>query len=310
MFYFRSDKEEYIDLTDDYVDSGGGSSSTIDAISDFALTEKNTPITIDVLANDIDASNLDSITEPPNNGTAEIQDNKIIYTPNTDYTGVDKLRYKIIDDNRNSSEEYLYLYVVSKPIPETKADFALTDKNTPITIDVLTNDEQGLTLDSIVTTPENGTAEIQDNKIVYTPNTDYVGVDSFTYKVTKNGEESNNIVYVYIEETDNLCETYKFTISLNNENQPINIVKDGNIEQYIKNNSDTNIIIKNGKGELITLLPNESYKLKCTDKPYISGVTPPPLLLNVNSLSSGVTVEDDSIIQTTNKTGGDIYVIE
>lgn len=73
-----------------------------------------------------------------------------------------------------------------EPPPELSLtdDEASTSKNVAIGIYPLDNDEgEGLTLVS-VTTPSHGTAEIDDddpNKINYTPDTDYVGTDSFNY---------------------------------------------------------------------------------------------------------------------------------
>ncbi|MFQ5964134.1 MAG: Ig-like domain-containing protein [Candidatus Scalinduaceae bacterium] len=65
-----------------------------EAIDDFATTTKNTPVTIDVAANDTDQDgNLDPTTvvvsAPPSNGTAISNgDGTITYTPDTSFTGI------------------------------------------------------------------------------------------------------------------------------------------------------------------------------------------------------------------------------
>lgn len=71
-----------------------------DAIDDTAYTLEDTPITIDVTANDTDADG-DSLTvievHPAMNGTLEIVDNKIVYTSNEHWSGVDSFTYRIFD---------------------------------------------------------------------------------------------------------------------------------------------------------------------------------------------------------------------
>jgi hypothetical protein len=73
--------------------------------------------------------------------------------------------------------------------PTATADSASTLMNTTTTISVLLNDALGsgagpLTVTQ-VNTPTNGTASINgSNQIVYTPTTNYVGSDSFTYTVS------------------------------------------------------------------------------------------------------------------------------
>ena len=71
--------------------------------------------------------------------------------------------------------------------PRTVDDIALTLEDSPITIDVLTNDSDpdGDPLTVIaVSVPPNGTVVINpDRTVTYTPNPNFDGVDSFTYEV-------------------------------------------------------------------------------------------------------------------------------
>jgi hypothetical protein len=66
-------------------------------------------------------------------------------------------------------------------------DNATTTENTPVTIDVLANDNgvasSAVTIE-IIGSPANGSATVQpDNTIAYTPKDAYAGSDTFTYKV-------------------------------------------------------------------------------------------------------------------------------
>jgi VCBS repeat-containing protein len=70
--------------------------------------------------------------------------------------------------------------------PIANADSTSTDEDVAVTVDVLANDtdpeNDALTIDS-TTQGEHGSVSIVDNKILYTPDADFNGQDSFTYIV-------------------------------------------------------------------------------------------------------------------------------
>ena len=63
-------------------------------------------------------------------------------------------------------------------------DARSTDENTPVTIDVLGNDDSDATISRIVRQPANGTVAIVNGQIRYTPDNGFTGEDTFTYEVT------------------------------------------------------------------------------------------------------------------------------
>lgn len=71
-----------------------------DAIDDDAETLEDTPVTVDVVANDTDADG-DALTVievgAASNGTIEIVSNQILYTPIEHWSGVDSFTYRIFD---------------------------------------------------------------------------------------------------------------------------------------------------------------------------------------------------------------------
>jgi hypothetical protein len=71
------------------------------AVDDEALTARNRPVTLDVLANDSDPNNdpisLVSVSDP-SNGTASIDSGKVIYTPDTDFLGSESFTYVVVDN--------------------------------------------------------------------------------------------------------------------------------------------------------------------------------------------------------------------
>ncbi|PWW10336.1 MULTISPECIES: Ig-like domain-containing protein [Pseudidiomarina] len=83
-------------------------------------------------------------------------------------------------------------------------DSASTSNDTAVTIDVLANDSSELDVAlaiTSVTEPEHGTAEIVDNKIVYTPDAGFAGTDTFTYTGTDGEAEGTGSVTVTVAQT-------------------------------------------------------------------------------------------------------------
>lgn len=95
--------------------------------------------------------------------------------------------------------------------PDAVADTATTDEETPVSIAVLANDTDGhggapganVTLVGVESQPANGTAVAElDQTITYTPAADFVGDDTFTYRVRNaDNEESIGTVTVTVNNT-------------------------------------------------------------------------------------------------------------
>ncbi len=94
--FIRSDNEPLL---------RGVFSSSLQAVDDFALTVSNTPVSIDVLANDIgtNLSILQAIGGSSGIITVDSVLQRINYTPAVNFTGVDSFLYMIIDGQGNQS---------------------------------------------------------------------------------------------------------------------------------------------------------------------------------------------------------------
>ncbi|MFP2996300.1 Calx-beta domain-containing protein [Spongiivirga sp. MCCC 1A20706] len=165
-----------------------------DSFDDTATTDEDTPVTIDVLANDTYDSGTNlavTSTTSPANGTVTINaDNTVTYTPNSDFNGTDTFDYVVTVTNADFSTttETATVTITVNPVADTVDDTATTDEDVPVTIDVLANDTFGSGTNLAVTsttTPANGTVTINgDNTVTYTPDADFNGTDSFDYEVT------------------------------------------------------------------------------------------------------------------------------
>ena len=173
------------------------------ATFDIGIATEDTPLSIDVLANDSDPdSNIDptsvTITEAPKHGTTSINPTTglIIYTPDPNFNGLDTLVYQVCDTGFPVLCDTAIVYLTINPVndpPVATADINNTLMNTPVSGQVLTNDKdpEGTVLvvnPTPVSNPTNGLVVLNLNgTYTYTPNPNFVGTDIFTYQVCDSG---------------------------------------------------------------------------------------------------------------------------
>ncbi len=185
------------------------------ATDDTLSTNEDTAVVLDVLANDtdsdgtIDPTTLQIVT-PPSHGSISVNPvtGAVTYTPAPDYNGQDSFTYTVKDNDGNPSNSATVNLTVNplQDPPVAVNDVASTAQDTAVTINVMENDidvDGNPTLDAasitIVTAPTNGTLTINGNGTVdYTPNTGYIGADSFKYTIDDNTGETSNAATVNI----------------------------------------------------------------------------------------------------------------
>ena len=134
------------------------------------------------------------ITQPPNNGTAQVDmtTGTITYTPKLGFTGPDALHYTVEDtEGAESNKVAVQIKVVDEGTPPVAADdTATTEGGVPVAIAILLNDmDDDGTIDpaSVVITqlPAHGqvTIDRSSGQAEYLPASDFVGDDSFRYIV-------------------------------------------------------------------------------------------------------------------------------
>jgi hypothetical protein len=131
--------------------------------------------------------------------------NMVIYTPNNGFSGTDTFTYKATDGQGVSSNNATVTITVnaSPPPPPTANNINIqTNKETPIGITLTGTDPiPGDVLKfSVVGSPTHGTVApgTVSSNVFYTPNTGFIGTDSFTYKATDGLGVDSNIATVTI----------------------------------------------------------------------------------------------------------------
>jgi outer membrane protein OmpA-like peptidoglycan-associated protein len=158
-----------------------------EAVDDAASTPQDQAVTIDVLANDQDADgdqlSIVAISQPAN-GTVGINgDDSVTYTPLPGFFGTDTFTYTVADPRDAQSTATVTIEVIERPPLIANDDSASTVRNASVMIDVLDNDEGDAPSVAGVGSPANGTVELQDDIVTYTPNRDFTGNDTFTYEI-------------------------------------------------------------------------------------------------------------------------------
>ncbi|MEM6691763.1 MAG: Ig-like domain-containing protein, partial [Planctomycetota bacterium] len=160
------------------------------AVDDLVFTQQDSPVDIDVLANDLDPDN--QLTAPdlvslPSFGSIEIvSETQFRYTPEESFFGADEFTYSIRDAEGNPSTATVTIQVDTTE-PNAIADVVSLVEDNSAVFDVLSNDlnidRSDITLE-IVLPPDSGELVINDlNEFQYTPDPDFSGEDSFTYRV-------------------------------------------------------------------------------------------------------------------------------
>jgi hypothetical protein len=179
-------------------------------------------VPIPVLLNDDDpdgpvhenAFTVDIPGSPPANGTIDtITPGGVIrYTPNPGFSGNDVFTYLLDDSFGLTDTATVTVTVTADALPVANPDSAQTSQDTPLAISVLDNDTDADDVlsnnDLELTQPANGSVSQSclGNCLPpeYTPNSTFVGTDTFTYRVLDPLGGASNFTTVTVQVIDQL----------------------------------------------------------------------------------------------------------
>jgi len=179
---------------------------------------------IDVLGNDSDPNGIRDtlitilVKAAANGSSVVVNEDSIRYTPNASFVGLDTIVYSACDTSNLCTIDTIFIEVeVEHLAPITQADYITINQNSQgVTIDVQANDYDpngiGDTLiTSLLVGAKNGVAGIvQEDSLIYTPLTDYFGLDTIVYQVCDTANLcTSDTVFITIQavlfcEADNL----------------------------------------------------------------------------------------------------------
>jgi VCBS repeat-containing protein len=166
-------------------------------------TDEDIAVAITLTASDVDSGFLTyAIVTPPGHGTLSGSAPSVIYTPASNYHGSDSFTFKVYDGFLDSNVAAVSITVssVNDP-PVASADDYSTNEDTPQLVvpgpGVLGNDadvDGNLLTAILVAGPSHGSLALNaDGSFTYTPDLNYNGPDSFTYKANDGTADSNTV---------------------------------------------------------------------------------------------------------------------
>ncbi|MEN6534375.1 MAG: Ig-like domain-containing protein [Bryobacteraceae bacterium] len=186
------------------------------ATADSATAVLSTPVTINVLTNDIDPDggtlSVTSVTQGTH-GSVTTDGTTVTYT-RTDaaFTGTDTFTYTVSNASLSVVGTVSINVVASvNTAPMAMDDYAATTSGSPnpvpVTIDLVTNDmdaENNIDPTQVsVTTPTRGGSvqNMTNGTVIYTPKKNFQGTDTFTYTVKDTGGLTSNVATVRVNVT-------------------------------------------------------------------------------------------------------------
>ncbi|OQT64456.1 RTX toxin, partial [Vibrio parahaemolyticus] len=162
------------------------------AKNDVITTEEDTAVTIDVLVNDSDVEgdvlSIQSASVPSEQGSVDIVDGKLVFTPAENFNGEATITYIVTDGDLTDEAKVSVTVTPVNDSPVAVDDTVSTQEDTAVTIDVLPNDSDvdgdKLSIESASVPKEQGTVEVVNGKLVFTPAENFNGDVEITYTVT------------------------------------------------------------------------------------------------------------------------------
>jgi uncharacterized repeat protein (TIGR01451 family) len=168
-----------------------------DAMDDAATTDEDSPVTVNVLSNDADPDgeprSLTTNTQPSHGSASCTSAGECTYTPDANYNGADSFTYNTSDGRGGTDTATVNITVQAVNDPPVADEQAVTtDEDTAENITLPASDIEGDALTySIVGGPAHGTLSGAVADRTYTPDSDYNGSDSFTFKANDGAVDSN-----------------------------------------------------------------------------------------------------------------------
>ncbi|MBO6949191.1 MAG: tandem-95 repeat protein, partial [Rhodospirillales bacterium] len=260
------------------------------AVDDAFSGQEDTPITFtaeELLSNDFDLDSdsisIQSFDQPANGTVVDNGDGTFTFTPGENWNGETNFNYTIVDEDGGTATAQVTIDVdgVNDP-PVAVDDFATTNEDTPVTLDLLDNDSDldgdDLTITQIDGQDVNpgdtvdvgfGTVTLnEDGTATFTPDENWNGTETFDYTITDGTETATATATIDVDAVNDppVAEDDSF---ISDEGAPVNFT----VQDLLVNDSDLDgdtltvtqiqqpddgLITQNDDGSL-TFTPNENW---------------------------------------------------
>ncbi len=154
------------------------------------MTRLDRSVFINLTGSDVESDKLKyAITMQPGHGSLTFGSDfdtsgKLTYTPDANFTGKDRFTFKLNDGEMDSAAATVTLNMTPNHVPMADLQSVITAEDTPTAINLTGSDPDGDTVVySVVSVPSHGSLSGTAPNLTYSPNKNFNGPDSFTFKV-------------------------------------------------------------------------------------------------------------------------------
>ena len=161
-------------------------------------TAEDTPVVINLTASDPDGDTLNyTVMKEPSHGELSGTAPNLTYTPNANFNGPDSFTFKVNDGTVDSFIANISITVTAvNDTPSATANKATIQEDAPGPIALSGSDPDGDSLTyQIVTNPSHGSLSGTSPDIIYTPDTNYNGSDSFSFRANDGTTDSASATF-------------------------------------------------------------------------------------------------------------------
>jgi hypothetical protein len=146
-------------------------------------TPEDNPLSVTLTATDPDQDPLTyTIVTPPAHGVLTGSFPNLVYTPNPDFNGPDSFTFRASDGALSDDGTVSLSVTPVNDAPVAESQTASTQQNVPVSITLRGSDVDGDPLSFEVGSASHGTLSVDGAIVIYTPDANYAGPDSFTFR--------------------------------------------------------------------------------------------------------------------------------
>lgn len=163
------------------------------AIAQSIVTSEDVAKAVTLSAADPDGDKLEfKIIEGPLHGTLTGSPPNLTYRPETNWSGADRIRFKVGDAISESPEASISITVVPvNDAPIAQSQTVVLKEDSSVTFELAASDAEGTPLKYILSSlPSKGLLAGTPPNLSYTPDEDAAGIDSFTFRVNDGSLDS------------------------------------------------------------------------------------------------------------------------
>ncbi|WP_044190650.1 Ig-like domain-containing protein [Hyalangium minutum] len=163
---------------------GSGSNTPPEALPQSLTTEEDVPLALELTGTDAESVNLTyTVVTAPSHGALTGTLPKLRYVPELNYHGTDSFTFTASDGQATSAPATITLTITPvNDVPTATAQVLTTPEETPKAITLVASDpENDPVTFALVSSPSHGTLTGTPPSLVYTPEMNYSGSDSFTF---------------------------------------------------------------------------------------------------------------------------------